>query len=144
MSNALLTERKCRRMSQSLSPFCVYTIRHQHDLDEAYRASGSGMFTENKVWKTGHRLFLEAQRNGQRMPVIFASADITDKLRYHALLSNMELDETNYTTTYQFTDLEPIQGDLPLSTLRLRSTNRPLSDNYIRPYAICHTPSFIS
>lgn len=130
-------------MSQTLSPFCVYTIRHQHDLDEAYRDGGSGEFAEKKVWRTGHRLFLEAQRNGQRMPVIFASADVTDKLRYHALLSNMELDETNYTTTYEFTDLAPVKGDLPLSTLRLRSTNRPLSDNYIRPYAICHTPSFI-
>ncbi len=131
-------------MSHNLSPFCVYTIRHQQDLDEAYRASGSDKFTENKVWKTGHRLFLEAQRNGQRMPVVFASADVTDKLRYYAVLSDLELDEANSTTSYQFTDLEPIQGDLPLSTLRLRSTNRPLSDNYIRPYAICHTPSFIS
>ena len=131
-------------MGHNLSPFCVYTIRHQQDLDEAYRGSGSGRFTENKGWKTGHRLFLEAQRNGQRMPVVFASADVTDKLRYHALLTSMELDETNYTTTYEFTHLEPVTGDLPLSTLRLRSTNRPLSDNYIRPYAICHTPSFIS
>ena len=131
-------------MGHNLSPFCVYTIRHQKDLDEAYHGNGSDKFTENKVWKTGHRLFLEAERNGQRMPVIFASADVTDKLRYYAVLSDFELDEVNFTTSYQFTDLEPVKGDLPLSTLRLRSTNRPLSDNYIRPYAICHTPSFIS
>lgn len=120
----------------------MYTIRHQQDLDEVYRAGGSDEFTENKVWKTGHRLFLEAQRNGQRMPVIFASADVTDKLRYHALLSNLVLDETNYTTSYEFTHLEPTKGDLPLSSLRLRSTNRPLSDNYIRPYAYLPHPVF--
>ncbi len=131
-------------MGQDLSPFCVYTIRYQKDLDEAYRAGGSGEFTENKVWKTGHRLFQEAQTNGQRMPVVFASADVTDKLLYHAVLSDLVLDEAESTTKYQFTHLTPIEGGLPLSTLRLRSTNRQLSDNYIRPYAICHTPSFIS
>jgi|SRR5215210_8973152 len=130
-------------MSRNLSPFCVYTIRHRQGLDEASRAGGSGGFTENKGWKTGHRLFVEAERNAQRMPVVFASADVTDKLLYHAVLSDLTLDEANSTTSYEFTDLTPVEGDLPLSTLRLRSTDRPLSDNYIRPYAICHTPSFV-
>jgi hypothetical protein len=130
-------------MSQGLSPFCVYTIRHRQDLDEAYRAGGSGGFTENRGWKTGHQLFVEATRNGQRMPVVFASADVTDKLLYYAVLSDLVLDEVNSTTSYEFTDLVPVEGDLPLSTLRLRSTNRPLSDDYIRPYAICHTPPFV-
>ena len=98
---------------------------------------------ENKVWKTGQRLFLEAKKHGQRMPVIFASADVTDKLLYYAVLSNLVIDEASSTTSYQFNHLQPVKGDFPLSSLRLRSTNRPLSDNYIRPYAICHTPSFI-
>ncbi len=131
-------------MGQSLSPFCVYTIRHRKDLDEAYRGGGSDGFEEKKLWKTGHRLFQEGKRNGQQMPMVFASADITDRLLYHAVLSDLVLDEAEATTSYEFIHLTPIGGDLPLSTLRLRSTNRPLSDNYIRPYAICHTPSFIS
>lgn len=84
------------------------------------------------------------KKNNQRMPVIFASADITDRLVYYAMLSNVEVDETDSTTKYEFTDLKQITGDLPLSSLKLQSTNRPLSDDYIRPYAICHTPSFIS
>jgi hypothetical protein len=112
-------------------------------LDEAYRAGGSGGFTENRGWKTGHQLFVEATRSGQRMPVVFASTDVTDKLVYHAMLSDLVLDEVNSTTSYEFTDLAPVKDDLPLSTLRLRSTNRPLSDDYIRPYAICHTPPFV-
>ncbi len=131
-------------MSRNLSPCCVYTIRHPQDLDEAYRGGGSGGFTENKVWKTGQRLFLEAKRDGQRMPVIFASADVTTALLYHAVLSDLVLDEEDSTTSYRFTHLERVEGNLPLSSLRLRSTNRPLSDDYIRPYAICYTPSFIS
>ena len=77
------------------------------------------------------------------MPVIFASADVTDKLLYYAMLTDIDIDETNFTTRYEFTELEEVKGDLPLSTLRLKSTNQPLSDDYIRPYALCQTPSFI-
>lgn len=77
------------------------------------------------------------------MPVIFASADVTDGLIYYAMLSSVEIDEVVSTTRYEFTDLTPIHGEYLLSSLRLRSTNRPLSDDFIRPYAICHTPFFI-
>lgn len=130
-------------MSQPLFPFCVYTIRHHQDLDEAYRSGGNGQFTENTTWNTGHRLFLEAKKNGQRMPVTFASADITERLIYYAMLEDVEINESDSTTTYEFADLQPIASHHPLSSLTLRSTNRPLSDNYIRPYAICLTPSFV-
>jgi hypothetical protein len=131
-------------MSQPFSPFCIYTIRHHQDLDEAYRSDGNGRFTENTTWNTGNRLLLEAKKNGQRMPVIFASADITDKLIYYAMLKDIEINKANSTTVYEFIGLQQITSQLPLSALKLRSTNRPLSDYYIRPYAICHTPSFIS
>jgi hypothetical protein len=130
-------------MSQPLSQFCIYTIRHHQDLDEAYRSESNRQFTENTTWNTGNRLFLEAKKNGQRMPVIFASADMTDKLIYYAMLKDVEINEENSTTIYEFTGLQQITSYLPLSSLKLRSTNRPLSDNYIRPYAICHTPTFI-
>ncbi len=98
---------------------------------------------ENTTWKTGLKLFLEAKRSGQRMPVIFASADVTDKLVYYATLGDVEIDEAGGTTKYAFNELKPIEGDLPLGSLKLRSTKRPLSNNFIRPYAICLTPSFI-
>jgi hypothetical protein len=78
------------------------------------------------------------------MSVIFASADITDRLIYYAMLKDIEINEANSTTVYEFIGLQQIMSQLPLSALKLRSTNRPLSDYYIRPYAICHTPSFIS
>ena len=47
------------------------------------------------------------------------------------------------TTRYSFTDLRRIEPPRPLSALRLSSTGNPLSDNYIRPYAICRTPDFL-
>ncbi len=139
-----VTEGEGKRMTQPLSPFCVYTIRDEQLLDEVYRRSGNGEFKENTAWKTGRRLFLEAKENGMRMPVIFAPAGVGDRLLYYATLSDVEVDDTNYTTRYRFTRLTPIDGDYPLSSLTQRSTNRSLSDDFIRPYAICHTPPFIS
>ncbi len=129
-----------------VSRFCVYTIRHTNDLDAAYRQGGDGAFTENTTWKTGRALFLEAQRHREAMPVIFASAEGTDRLIYYAMLSDVRIEETDpdaATTTYRFTGLTPIEQHLPLRSLTLRSTGRPLSDNYIRPYSICFTPDFL-
>lgn len=131
-------------MGQALSPFCVYTIRHSETLDEIFRSGGSEEFEENTTWKTGRQLFLEAEDGGMRMPVIFAPADVGDKLLYYAVLTRVEVDYENGNTTYAFTDLTPIEGDHPLSSLKLRSSGRPLSDTFIRPYAICVTPSFIT
>jgi hypothetical protein len=131
-------------MGQPLSPYCVYTISHTQQLDNAYRSGGSGVFEENTMWKTGRQLFLEARDRDMRMPVVFASADVTDRLIYCAMLSGVEIDDASSTTRYEFTNLTPINGEYPLSSLRLRSTNRPLSDDFIRPYAVCHTPSFIA
>jgi hypothetical protein len=131
-------------MGQPLSPFCIYTIRHSERLDEVYRAGGSNEFEENTTWKTGRQLLLEAKDRGMRVPVVFASTDVTDKLIYYAMLSRVEVDHENATTSYAFTDLTPIEGDHPLSSLKLRSNRRPLSDKFIRPYAICLTPSFIA
>ena len=115
-----------------------------------YRTFGSAPIHSNRSVPRGKQgledgptAILEAKKHGQRMPVIFASADVTDKLLYYAVLSNLVIDEASSTTSYQFNHLQPVKGDFLLSSLRLRSTNRPLSDNYIRPYAICHTPSFI-
>ena len=78
------------------------------------------------------------------MPVVFASAEKTDKLLYYAFVNSVEVDHERSVTRYGFTNLTPIEDHYPLSTLRLRSSNRPLSDNFIMPYAICHTPSFIA
>jgi hypothetical protein len=77
------------------------------------------------------------------MPVVFASADLTDRLIYYATLKDVEINESDLTTTYEFTGLQKIASHLPLGSLKLRSTNRALSDNYIRPYAVCLTPSFV-
>lgn len=124
-------------------PFCIYTIRHKQQLRDAYENDRSGEFTENTKWQTGKELYKEAMNKGMPMPILFAASDVDGGLLYSATVRSIEIDETKSTTTFSFTELTPISQNIPLSILRLRSNNETLSDNYIRPYALCHTPAFL-
>ena len=130
---------------QSFSQFCVYTIVRTQKLDDVYNRGGSGGFTENKVWAFGSKLVIDAKKKGMRVPIIFGAAedDSPKGLIYHAVLESVETDSSASTTEYKFSGLKPIDGIVPLSSLKLKSKNQPLSNDYIRPYAICYTPSFI-
>jgi hypothetical protein len=78
------------------------------------------------------------------MPIIFAAAEDGPKgLLYYAMLEGVETDSLNQTTAYKFTELKEIPARPPLSSLRKKSDGRPLSDDFIRPYSICYTPSFV-
>jgi len=123
--------------------FCIYTILHSETLHAALR-KGGGVATERQVWVSGEKLFREAQKDGMRMPIIFAAAEDGPKgLLYHALLDAVETDAVTQTTTYRYSGLKEIPNRPPLSSLKKRSDNQPLSDDFIRPYSICYTPSFV-
>lgn len=129
---------------ETISKFCVYTILHSDTLRAALGDGGRGAGKEKHVWISGKKLFDEARRNGLRMPIIFAAAEDGPKgLLYYAILESVETDEPNQITNYSFTELKEIPARPPLSSLRKRSDGRPLSDDFIRPYSICYTPSFV-
>lgn len=129
-----------------LSTHCVYTMRHSDDLRRIAATSGKGVFTENKSWKSGSEIFGWASAKGERVPIIFSAAERESGLIYWALLTDVDLEPASedgkVRTTYAFESLRPIEPPQRQSSLRLR-TGRQLSDSYIRPYAICETPSFI-
>ena len=128
---------------QDISPFCIYTMLHKQKLDEIFVNGGAGEATEKKLWKQGQRLLLEEQKDESDMLVFFSAADIASGLIYFAFLKSVEVDEELTRTKYKFSELTKLEESLPLSSLKLKSTGEPLSDSYIRPYAICYTPSFI-
>lgn len=55
-----------------LSDYCIYTIRHSDDLREARKKGGK--YTERKRWVQGKLLLEAAQREGKRLPIVFAPA----------------------------------------------------------------------
>jgi hypothetical protein len=117
-------------------------MRHTDKLEEAYEKKHErDTVTENKRWVEGERLFRGFQRNNEQMPILFTAAEKEGGLIYYALLDAVKVDNDASTTTYTFSGLTPLDEERPKSSLVKKSDNKPLSDNYIRPYAICFTPA---
>jgi len=130
-------------MNENLSSACVYTIRHSRELDAAHSSGGSGELQERSPWTTGYKLLQEARANQQRVPLLFApaEADIMAGVIYWALIDDIALAPEG--TTVRYSELKPLSPKLPLTSLIKLSTSEPLSENYIRPYVPCRTPSEI-
>lgn len=133
--------------SEPLSPFCVYTIRHSDVLGDDCHAGGNGSFIERKRWVGALPLLGAAHKAGQRLPVVFAAAESTDAITGVAFIDTLDVsppdERGNGTTTVHFSSLRPLREKHPLSSLRLKSTGKPLSDQFIRNYALCHTPDYL-
>jgi hypothetical protein len=129
----------------SLSSSCIYTLLHSRTLRDQTKEGGRHELTEhNKPWRRGSQLWAEAERAGDRMAIVFAGADDTEPgLIYWAIIDDITIDEDNRSTTCTYTNLHPIRPPKPLSALRLLKSGRQMSDNDIRPYRICQTPSFL-
>jgi len=131
-------------MENDIAQTSVYTMRNRDDLDYVFASGGAGSYIENRSWKTALELFQKSQRAGEKMPLFFSAADYQSGLIYFAFLDDIEIcvdDADRPLTRYSFNGLTGLSIPKPLSSLLLRSTGKPLSDNYIRPYAICYTPA---
>jgi len=129
-------------MNQSLYKKSVYTIRHSSELKGVYEKDGAGSFVERKNWATAVTLLKEATKANQRLPLLLAHSESIDGVRYWARIRSLSIDDNGHTTV-KYSDLTKIPLGVPLSQLILVNSNRPLRDDFIRPYAICHTPDFL-
>lgn len=123
------------------APFSVYTMVHSARLADHYADGGTHTLREAKRWVTAARLWREFVGDQLPMPIIFSAADVDSGLIYWGRVDSIDVDDDG--TTCTFAELQRIEPAKPLSTLRLRSRGRPMSDDNIRPYAICHTPGFV-
>ena len=128
------------------SDLCIYTMRHSQKLAEDARR-GAGELVENQAWVTGSRLFGGAQASAAQLPIVFSAAEADSGLIYYAVISDVQLegeDETGRATRTRcsYKEIRPINPPRRKSELTL-ATGKPMSDQYIRPYAICRTPSFL-
>jgi hypothetical protein len=133
-------------MKTDLSPYCIYTIRQSDVVADLLKKGGRGSLKENKKWATAQALLEQAKKEGTRLPVVFAAGECIRGLIYWAVITNVEVKPHgpyHATTTFSFSGLRRIASRPPLSSLTLRSTGKQLSDHFIRPYAICHTPQLL-
>lgn len=124
--------------------FSIYAAAHIDTLRGFFEGGGTGEIVENSKWAGGSRIFHDAQKSGQRVPVIFAdsSKDSTGELLYWGLLTDVEV-LSERSTRFRFEGMTPLGGAIPKSKLILRDGNKPLADTYQRSYSIIYTPSFI-
>ncbi len=128
----------------NLSRFCVYTMLHSDKLDAQANTSSADVLAENKAWTTGRLLWDQARRSGELMPLVFSGAEKDTGLIYWATVDDITINEESRTTACTYSNLRTITPHKPKPSLRLRSTGRPISEDFIRPYAVCHTPAFLA
>jgi hypothetical protein len=97
--------------------------------------SVSDELIEHERWVTGRRLWAETKQADQQMPILFSAAEEHRGIIYWAIIDSVVIAENQ--TTCSYFDLMQIAPARQRSELVLRSGNRSLSDNLIRPYAIC-------
>jgi len=122
------------------APYSIYTILHPDIMKTMASQSKPVSLKENKRWVTGANLFHDAGRAGQAMAIIFADATNCSRVLYWGKLDRLKV--TTKGTQYSVTNLTPLVRKTT-QDLVLRSTNTPIAEGFIRPYAIVHTPVYI-
>lgn len=128
-------------MTQSLSKQCIYTIVNAKALEKAAAHGRATSFSEKKQWVTGYTLLQKAAAANASMPVLFADAVDCSRLLYWGLLTKVQVQDTG--TKFYVDRVRKLKGRHTPQELLLLSSGKHIAENFIRPYAICHTPSFI-
>lgn len=129
-------------MAQELSDTCIYTIVSAKTLATASARGGATTFTGKKTWVTGYDLWQKAVAANLGMPIVFADAADCSRLLYWGLLTRVQFDD-GVSTKYTVDRVRKLPGRHSPQELTLRSTGKKISLGFIRPYAICVTPSFL-
>ena len=129
-------------MATTLSEYCVYTIVHRDELTKAARRGGPIRFRESKAWATARKLWKQARAGGVGFPVLLGDATDCSRLEYWGLLTDIEVGGKS--TQFAVDRLRPLPGKHTPQELVLRDSGEHIAPNYIRPYAICHTPRFLA
>jgi hypothetical protein len=128
-------------MQQVLFEFSIYTIAHRDKLAKAASRSGATKFSEARAWKTGYDLWGKAKAAGAVMPVVFADAADCSRLLYWGVLTNIVIEDN--TTQYSVKQMRKLKGRHSPQELLLKS-GKAIAPKFIKPYAICRTPSFLA
>lgn len=119
----------------------IYTMKAKKDLRKAFESKEEATFVEKRRWITGYNEFKKAVKDKISMLIFFSYAEEQSGVVYMGRLTKIEIDDE--TTRYSFVMLKSFNNPKDLSALILNNGNKPLSDNYIRPYAIVKLPNDI-
>jgi hypothetical protein len=125
--------RNCSNSASTRSPIQANLPRQQAE-------AGLQNFPKPSRGRLAH-LLAKAKAADEVLPVVFADATDCSRLLYWGILTNIVIEGKN--TRYSFKQTRKIKGRHSRQELLLKSTDKPIAPNFIRPYAICRTP-FVS
>lgn len=121
---------------------CVYTIVDLNVIDQSIENDDLlGTFIEKKSWRKAIELGQQAVDENKYFLLLLANASYIDGVCAAAIIEGIEILD-NGGTKISFSCAQYLKDIQPLSKLHLLSSGKPLSDWYIRPYALCQTPNF--
>lgn len=120
---------------------CVYTVVDGKKLARLAKAGQPCQFRERKAWTTASRLWRKASSEKRPMPLLFGDAADCTRLLYWGLLTEVHIHEG--ATHFAVDRLRGLPGRHVPQDLVLRSSGKNIAPGFIRPYAICETPSFV-
>jgi hypothetical protein len=129
-------------MSKTFSEFCIYTIKQSEELEQRAKNRQPATFTVRRSWATGERLWLEAVTAKKAMPVLLGDATDCSRLLYWGFLTDVRVDSDE--TSFSVDQVRPMKGKHSPQELILRSIGKRIKPKFIRPYAICRTPEFLT
>lgn len=124
-----------------LKEVCIYTTKKKSDLIRDIEDGGKGSYHIKTKMVTAVALLARCKQRGLPLPVIISDAACCINLVAYGMMTSIVVSENG--TEYGFENLQKIQGKHKLSELRLISTGNNISEDFIRPYAICYQPDFI-
>jgi hypothetical protein len=122
--------------------FCVYTIVSRDKLDPVALEQSRLVSSEARVWKTASVMLMEATAAGQSVPLLLADAKDCSRLLYWGLLEAVKVGPAR--TEYTVDRLRSLPGRHSPQELILQKTRKYIAPGFIRPYAICVTPEFLT
>ena len=129
-------------MITELAEHCIYTIVSSKKLEIASAKGGPNRFIERKPWVTGLVLWEKAMKHNLSMPILFGEAENCSQLIYWGILTKIR--HVAAGTEYTVDHINRIKGKHAPQELVLKSTRKTIAAGFIRPYAICVTPTFIN
>jgi hypothetical protein len=134
------TSRPARKVND-LSDRCVYTIAHRDKLEAALGRAEPVTLRESRRWKAAADIVRSEEEVGRDVPILFADAADCSVILYAALLREVSIDALG--TEYTFERLTRLRGRHRPQDLRLLKNGRNIAPGFIRPYALCRTPTFL-
>ena len=97
-------------MTESMSSCCVYTIRGGKELACVARRRRVPPFIEGKRWVTASKLWHEARKGGEGMPVLFGDATDCSRLLYWGWLTEIAVGDRE--TSFKVDRLRKFKGSM--------------------------------